>query len=124
MFAFALADTVTGELVLARDPLGIKPLFYHRRGEGVVFASELKALLAALGPELRIEPGALAASMLYYWVPEQRCAIQGVSKLPAGSWARIRPGGPVEVRQYWRVQDVAAEAAAGPPADLRAVIQV
>jgi asparagine synthase (glutamine-hydrolysing) len=123
MFAFALADTSTGELVLARDPLGIKPLFYHRRGEGIVFASELKALLAALGTELRIEPAALAASMLYYWVPEQRCAIDGVSKLPAGCWARIRPGSPVEVRQYWRVQDVAAEAAAGPPADLRAVIE-
>ena len=123
MFAFALADTITGELVLARDPLGIKPLFYHRRGEGMVFASELKALLAALGTELRIEPGALAASMLYYWVPEQRCAIQGVAKLPAGSWARIRPGGTVEVHQYWRVQDVAAEAATGPSADLRAVIE-
>jgi asparagine synthase (glutamine-hydrolysing) len=123
MFAFALADTSTGELVLARDPLGIKPLFYHRRGEGVVFASELKALLAALGTELRIEPGALAASMLYYWVPEQRCAIQGVSKLPAGCWARIRPGGTVEVHEYWRVQDVAAEAATGPSADLRAVIE-
>jgi asparagine synthase (glutamine-hydrolysing) len=61
--------------------------------------------------------------MLYYWVPEQRCAIQGVSKLPAGCWARIRPGGTVEVRQYWRVADVAAEAADGPPADLRAVIE-
>ena len=123
MFAFALADTTTGELVLARDPLGIKPLFYHRRGDGVVFASELKALLAALGTELRIEPGALAASMLYYWVPEQRCTIHGVSKLPAGSWARIRPGSDIAVHQYWRVQDVAAEAAAGPPADLRAVIE-
>jgi asparagine synthase (glutamine-hydrolysing) len=122
MFAFALADTATGELVLARDPLGIKPLFYHQRGDGVVFASELKAMLAALGTELRIEPGALVASMLYYWVPEQRCAIQGVSKLPAGCWARLRPGADVEVRQYWRVADVAAEAAAGPPADLRAVI--
>lgn len=123
MFAFALADTTTGELVLARDPLGIKPLFYHPRGDGVVFASELKALLAALGSELRIEPGALVASMLYYWVPEQRCAIDGVSKLPAGCWARIRPGNALEVRQYWRVQDVAAEAAAGPPAGLRAVIE-
>jgi asparagine synthase (glutamine-hydrolysing) len=122
MYAFALADTTTGELVLARDPLGIKPLFYHQRGDGVVFASELKALLAALGTELRIEPGALVASMLYYWVPEQRCAIQGVSKLPAGCWARVRQGAGVEVRQYWRVADVAAEAAAGPPADLRAVI--
>jgi asparagine synthase (glutamine-hydrolysing) len=123
MFAFALADTATGELVLARDPLGIKPLFYHRRGNGVVFASELKALIAAAGSELRIEPGALVASMLYYWVPEQRCAIQGVSKLPAGSWARFRPDGSHEVRDYWRVQDVAAEAAAQPPADLRAVLE-
>jgi asparagine synthase (glutamine-hydrolysing) len=123
MFAFALADTATGELVLARDPLGIKTLFYTERGDGIVFASELKAIVAALGTELRIEPGALVASMLYYWVPEQRCAIQGVHKLPAGSWARIRPGGRPEIRQYWRVQDVAAEAAHGPAADLKSVIE-
>ena len=114
MFAFALADTATGELVLARDPLGIKPLYYLPRGDGVIFASELKALLAAIGPELRIEPGALVASMLYYWVPEQRCAIRGVRKLPAGSWARFRPDGTHEMRSYWRVQDVALAAAAGP----------
>jgi asparagine synthase (glutamine-hydrolysing) len=123
MFAFALADAATGELVLARDPLGIKPLLYTERGDGIVFASELKALLAALGSELRIEPGALVASMLYYWVPEQRCAIEGVRKLPAGSWARLRPGRAPEVRHYWRVQDVAAEAAASPAADLKAVIE-
>src|SRR5205823_6609456 len=85
MFAFALADNKTGELFLARDPFGIKPLFYLRRGEGVLFASELKALASAVGPELRIEPGALVASMLYYWVPEQGCAVAGVTKLPGGS---------------------------------------
>jgi asparagine synthase (glutamine-hydrolysing) len=123
MFAFALADIETGELVLARDPLGIKPLFYLERGDGVVFASELKAILAALGSELRIEPGALVASMLYYWVPEQRCAIQGVHKLPAGSFARLRPGAKPEVKQYWRVQDAAAEAATRPAADLKSVIE-
>jgi asparagine synthase (glutamine-hydrolysing) len=123
MFAFALADTATGELVLARDPLGIKPLLYYQRGEGVVFASELKALLAAAGPELSIEPGALVASMLYYWVPDQRCAIRNVRKLPAGSWARFRPDGTHEEHSYWRVQDVALEAAAGPAADLRSVIE-
>jgi asparagine synthase (glutamine-hydrolysing) len=123
MFAFALADTATGELILARDPLGIKPLFYLERGDGLVFASELKAIVSALGSELRIEPGALVASMLYYWIPEQRCAIQGVQKLPAGSWARIRPGGKPEIRQYWRVQDAAAEAAGRPAADLKSVIE-
>jgi asparagine synthase (glutamine-hydrolysing) len=123
MFAFALADTATGELILARDPLGIKPLYYLPRGDGVIFASELKALLAAIGSELSIEPGALVASMLYYWVPEQRCAIRGVQKLPAGSWARFRPDGTHEMRSFWRVQDVALEAAAGPAADLRSVIE-
>ena len=115
MFAFALADTKTGELFLARDPLGIKPLFYLPRGDGALFASELKALVAAVGPELRIEPGALVASMLYYWVPEQFCAIEGVRKLPAGSWARLRPDGRLQVEQYWQVADVARDAADGPP---------
>ena len=123
MFAFALFDERTGELVLARDPFGIKPLYYLPRGGGAVFASELKALVAAIGSELRIEPGALVASMLYYWLPEQRCAIDGVRKLPGGSWALLRPDGTLSVQQYWRIVDVAAEAAAGPPADLGAVIE-
>jgi len=123
MFAFAIFDERTGDLVLARDPLGIKPLYYLPRGAGLVFASELKALVAALGSELRIEPGAVVASMLYYWLPEQRCAIDGVRKLPGGSWARLRPDGTCSVRHYWQVRDVAAEAAAGPPADLRPVIE-
>jgi asparagine synthase (glutamine-hydrolysing) len=123
MFAFALIDDRTGDLILARDPLGIKPLYYRRRGGGVVFASELKALVAAIGSELRIEPGALVASMLYYWLPEKRCAIEGVQKLPGGSWARCRPDGTFSVQHYWRVADVAAQAATGPPADLRGVIE-
>jgi len=123
MFAFALHDGRTGDLVLARDPLGIKPLYYLRRGRGIVFASELKALVAAAGSELAIEPGAVVASMLYYWIPEQRCAIAGVSKLPCGSWARCRPDGTFTVQHYWRLADIAAAAAAGPPADLGKVIE-
>jgi asparagine synthase (glutamine-hydrolysing) len=123
MFAFALADEAAGDLVLARDPLGIKPLYYLPRGEGLLFASELKGIMAAVGSELRIDPGAMVASMLYYWVPDQRCAIEGVRKLPPGSWARILPDGNLSVRQYWNIADVAAEAAGGPAADLRAVIE-
>jgi asparagine synthase (glutamine-hydrolysing) len=123
MFAFALLDERTGELVLARDPLGIKPLYYLPRNDGVVFASELKALVAAVGPELRIGLDGMVASMLYYWVPEQRCAIDGVYKLPGGSWASFRPDGSASLRCYWRVADVAAEAAAGQRADLGPVIE-
>jgi asparagine synthase (glutamine-hydrolysing) len=123
MFAFALAEETTGELVLARDPLGIKPLYYLPRGEGLIFASELKALTAAVGAELRIEPGAMVASMLYYWVPDQDCAIEGVRKLPPGSWGRIRPDGNLSVQHYWRIADVAREAAGGPAADLGTVIR-
>ena len=123
MFALALLDATTGELVLARDPMGIKPLYFLPRGDGLLFASELKALVAAVGSDLRIEPGALVASMLYYWLPEQRCAIEGVKKLPGGSWARCRPDGSVTVQHYWRIADVAARAAEGPAADLREVIE-
>jgi asparagine synthase (glutamine-hydrolysing) len=122
MFAFALAEETTGDLILARDPFGIKPLYYLPRGDGLVFASELKALTAAVGSELRVDPGAMVASMLYYWVPDQQCGIEGVHKLPPGSWGRIRPDGSFSVQQYWRIADVAREAADGPAADLATVI--
>ena len=123
MFAFALADEKTGELFLARDPFGIKPLFYLQRREGVLFASELKALVSAVGPELRIEPGALVASMLYYWVPEQWCAVAGVRKLPGGSWARFSPDGRMYLEHYWQVADVAREAEGAAAPDLGRVIE-
>ena len=123
MFAFALLDERTGHLVLARDHLGIKPLFLLPRGDGVVFASELKALVSALGPELEIEPGALIASLLYYWVPDQRCAVKGVEKLPPGTWVEFRPDGRFTRHRYWSLADVAAEAAAGEPADLAEVVE-
>jgi asparagine synthase (glutamine-hydrolysing) len=123
MYAFALLDERNGRLVLARDPLGIKPLYFRRRKDGVVFASELKSIVSALGHELEVDPGALVASMLYYWIPEGRCATRGVEKLPAGSWAEFRPDGTSTVHRYWDITQVAAAAAAGPRADLRQVIE-
>ncbi len=123
MFAFALFDERTGHLVLCRDQLGIKPLFLVRRGGGVVFASELKALVSALGAELQVDPGAVVSSMLYYWVPDQRCALRGVEKLPPGTWAEFRPDGRCTIHPYWRLPEVAAEAASGPPADLSSTVE-
>ncbi|MGD0874594.1 MAG: asparagine synthase (glutamine-hydrolyzing) [Acidimicrobiales bacterium] len=123
MFAFALLDEATGKLVLARDQLGIKPLYFLRRGGGVLFASELKALVAAVGTELRVETASLVASMLYYWIPDQRCAIHGVEKLPPGSWMEFSADGELRSGQYWRAADVAAEASAGPRIELGPVLE-
>jgi asparagine synthase (glutamine-hydrolysing) len=123
MFAFAIHDERTGSLTLARDPLGIKPLYTMRRGDGVVFASELKAIVAALGPELSVDPAGMVASALYYWLPEQYDAVRGVRKLPAGSWVEYRRDGSSVSGEYWNPAEVAAEAARGPRADLAETIE-
>lgn len=123
MFAFALFDQATGSLFLARDHFGIKPLHFMRRKDGVVFASELKALMAAFGSELRLMPTALVASMLYYWVPDQQCSLQGVVKLPAGAWAEFRPDGSYHIEQYWNIVDEAADAATSANVDLGQAIE-
>ncbi|MEU7581716.1 asparagine synthase (glutamine-hydrolyzing) [Streptomyces sp. NPDC041068] len=123
MFAFGIFDERTGELVLARDQLGIKPLFLLRRGEGLVFASELKALATATGGRLEVDHAALVASLLYYWVPDSRCAFREAEKLPPGSWLRCRPDGRVERGRYWNLRDVAHEARGAEQPDLAAVVE-
>jgi asparagine synthase (glutamine-hydrolysing) len=122
MFAFGVFDERTGELTLARDQLGIKPLFYVRRGGGIVFASELKALANELG-DLTVNDAALVASLLYYWVPDSRCAYREAAKLPPGTWLTITPDGAVSQGTYWSIRDVAAEAAHAGPVDLAAVVE-
>ena len=101
MFAFAVLDVRSGKLLLARDHFGIKPLFVLRRGNGAVFASELKAIRAVLGNELNLDPAAIIASLMYYWVPESRCIFRGVTKLPAGSWTEFSPDGGVRSGTFW-----------------------
>jgi asparagine synthase (glutamine-hydrolysing) len=123
MFAFAIFDESTGHLFLARDQLGIKPLHYMLRKDGVVFASELKALVRAFGHEMQIEPGAVVASMLYFWIPDRRCCIRGVERLEPGTWAEFRPDGTYETNRYWDATRVAAEAAVNGPIDLGQVIE-
>jgi asparagine synthase (glutamine-hydrolysing) len=105
MFAFALFDERTGTLVLARDHFGIKPLFYAERGGGLVFASELKALKPVLDDRWHIDPSAMVASLMYYWVPEGHCAIRGVEKLPPGCWLEVTPDGRHHLRRYYDLRE-------------------
>ena len=123
MFAFALYDEQSGALTLVRDPLGIKPMYVLPRGSGILFASELKALMAAVGPELTVDPGALVASMLFYFLPEERCAVKEVFKLPPGSWAEWRADGSTRSGRYWQPAEEALAAAAGPAADLATILE-
>ncbi len=122
MFAFAILDQSTGSLFLARDQFGIKPLHYMRRKDGVVFASEIKALVSTFGSELHISTTALVASMLYYWVPDQMCSLRGIDRLPPGTWIEFRPDGTHHAGRYW---DIAEEAAAAQEChwDLREVME-
>ncbi|MPY97754.1 MAG: asparagine synthase (glutamine-hydrolyzing) [Actinophytocola sp.] len=125
MFAFAVFDERTGELTLARDQLGIKPLYLLRRDGGLVFASELKALASQLGDSLHIDDAALVASLLYYWVPDSRCSFREAEKLPPGSWLRLRPDGSAQRGTYFSLRDVAdaaADAGTLSPAELHDVI--
>ncbi len=123
MFAFAIHDLATDEVTLARDPLGIKPLYVLARGEGMVFASELKAIVSALGSELSVDPLGLAASALYYWLPEDVCAVREVVKHPPGSWTTYRPDGTSTSGTFWDPVEVSARASRAGAPDLRAVIE-
>ena len=101
MFAFALHDVQRGELILARDRLGIKPLYYCRNSRGLAFASEIKALLPWLGkPE--VDPQGLAQLLQSNFTCAPRTLLQGVAKLPPAHRARIDTRTlTIELQAYW-----------------------
>jgi asparagine synthase (glutamine-hydrolysing) len=93
MFAFALYDAAEDSLFLARDRLGVKPLFYAETSDGaLIFASELKGLLA--NPLLRRMPNAQAIDdyLAFGYVPDDAAIVDGVKKLAAGHFLHIRRG--------------------------------
>ncbi|WP_174285435.1 XrtA/PEP-CTERM system amidotransferase [Sphingomonas bacterium] len=103
MFAFALHDADRGTLFLARDRLGVKPLFYVELSDGsLAFASELKGLLAH--PLVRRTPDLRAVEdyMAWGYVPDDACIVAGVRKLAAGHFLLVERGkGVPQPRQWW-----------------------
>ncbi|HVM05330.1 MAG TPA: asparagine synthase (glutamine-hydrolyzing) [Acidimicrobiales bacterium] len=114
MFAFALWDATAGELVLVRDRLGEKPLYYGRAGRHFVFASELKALRAHPDFDAGLDRGALALYLRYTYVPSPHTILRSARKLPAGTVLRV-PGraGPAagEPEPFWDLAAVVARCA-------------
>jgi len=101
MFAFAVWDTAKQELFLARDRVGIKPLYYRWDGATFSFASEIKALLVDPGVRREIDPFALDEYLTYLYVPAPRTIFRGIRKLPPGHTMTVTRGGPGEPREYW-----------------------
>jgi asparagine synthase (glutamine-hydrolysing) len=100
IFALAIWDRERGELFLARDRLGVKPL-YHALHRGVLyFASEVKALLQAL-PRPQLRRDVVANYLTFLWVPDPDTLFDGIFKLPPGHYATFSDRRRLEVTQYW-----------------------
>jgi asparagine synthase (glutamine-hydrolysing) len=101
MFGFALWDERRGRLLLARDRLGIKPLYYAAIGGGIVFASELRALLTLPDFAPEIDDHAVALYLALGYVPDPFSIFRGVRKLPPGHTVSWSASEGLAVRRYW-----------------------
>ena len=103
MFAFGLWDAQERSLFLARDPHGIKPLYYADDGKTLRFASQVAALKAGGGVDLGPDPAGTAGFLLWGSVPEPFTLHRGIRLLNAGSTLRVTPDGVSPQRRYWSV---------------------
>ncbi len=103
MFAFAIVDLRAGaaELLLARDRLGIKPMYFARTAEGLVFGSEPKAILEGGWTPRNLRPEALLDYLVQGYSGGEHGAWEGMARLAPGSVLRWRPGEEVRTRRYW-----------------------
>ncbi|HVH13214.1 MAG TPA: asparagine synthase (glutamine-hydrolyzing), partial [Longimicrobium sp.] len=109
MFALAIWDAERGELFLARDRFGIKPLYWTRTSAGAfAFASELGALLAGGVVTRRVDPQAVWEFLSYGAVAQPRTILADAATLPAGHWMRVR-GDEVQVERWWDLEEATRE---------------
>jgi asparagine synthase (glutamine-hydrolysing) len=103
MFAFAVWDERSRQLLLARDRLGIKPLYYGRLGDRLVFGSELKALLALPEVGRSVDWKAFGHFLAFLSTPADQSILQGIRKLPPAHVLVARAGAEPRVTRYWDV---------------------
>jgi asparagine synthase (glutamine-hydrolysing) len=116
MFAFAVWDGGRGRLIIGRDRLGKKPLYYAFDGERLVFGSEIKSIFADTSVPRRLDPDAIPAYLTFGYVPTPRTFFEGVRSLPPGHVLVYAPGGEPVIERYW--EPPLAEVNAGPHLDL------
>ena len=125
MFAFAIWDEQARALFLARDPYGIKPLYYADDGQTFRFASQVKALLAGGQISREPEPAGVVGFHLWGSVPEPFTLYRGLLALPAGCTLTVSDGSVGAPRPYARIAEVLAEGARHPSAlaDMPAMVR-
>lgn len=116
MFAVATWDKRTKDLLLVRDRMGVKPLYYYWDGKTLLFASEIKAILASGVVEKRIDHQSLWDYLTYRYVPGPETVWQGIKKLPPGHLLRFKPGTEPEISKYWESDVVGNDMDARPEA--------
>jgi len=102
MFGFVIWDEPRRRLVIGRDRLGIKPIYYHRSADRLVYASEAKAILQVPGIDADIDPVALEEYLSFGYTPNSFSMFKGIAKLPPAS-LMICEGGEVTIKSYWQV---------------------
>jgi asparagine synthase (glutamine-hydrolysing) len=102
MFAFAIWDQKNQELFLARDRLGVKPLYFSETEKGFVFSSEIKALLATGQCQRKARLDAIDRFMTYGYTPGVDTVFEGVTKLPPGHWMLLS-NGKINIQKYWEI---------------------
>jgi asparagine synthase (glutamine-hydrolysing) len=103
MFALALYDKNKGRLILARDPIGKKPLYYYFDGELLIFASEIKAILEARVKK-EIDKDALCAYLAYQYTLGERTLFKGIKKVLPGNML-ILEHGELKIQKYWDINE-------------------
>jgi asparagine synthase (glutamine-hydrolysing) len=121
IFAFAIWDAKTDSLFLARDGLGVKPLYYAQTSKGFLFASEMKALLKDSGVAKDIDPLAVISYLTYLWCPAPHTMLECVKKLEPGHGMRVRGG---SIERVWGFYDLPYQQAVNPISVQDAVNQV
>jgi asparagine synthase (glutamine-hydrolysing) len=104
MFAFAVWDRDRQRLLLARDRLGVKPLYYLDDGRRLIFGSEIKAILAAGGVSRDVDPESVADYFALRYVPGPKTIFKAIRKLPPGCWMSVEAGRTPVIRRYWDVR--------------------
>ena len=124
MYAFALQDIESGEVLLARDPLGMKPLYWSENHDGVHFASELKALLALLPSTPVLNPLALLQYIEAQHPLSRNTPFEGVQRLLAGEALLIRDGRCVDQWRHWSLNQLDSAEMEDPVAALDELMEV